>query len=389
MSPCLHDLSDLPLMSALPEAARAELVAGALSRISAGEYLFRQGEAGDRAWLILSGVLLLEHTHPLAAEPVILGLCSRGELLGEVGLLQGGARTASGRALTDLDVLELDEACFDRLLREHAAFGRAIAMGLAGRLASTNRRLPGGPARIVALVGTPPTVAEGLAATLARQTARLVAVTSWPDARGLPRRLGVEASGRSALLHPRGFHVLVHRSEPDAEGLDELLDSLRQRYAFALLCLDGWRAEVGDRLTDDEPIVVLDEPPPDCRQPTLRLGASADADLTVPLQSGTERFERAMSELARRVQRTLPLTLRWPSPPDEAERARAEALLAGALGGNSARWRDDGLALHAWISSGELPGALDALLVPLTTLCPDARLSALGQPLSYSVARRL
>ena len=42
------------------------------------------------------GELLLEHTHPLAAEPVVLGLSSRGELLGEVGLLQGGARTASG-----------------------------------------------------------------------------------------------------------------------------------------------------------------------------------------------------------------------------------------------------------------------------------------------------
>ena len=380
------DLSDLPLLAALPPEALAELLRGALAEIPVGDYLFCQGEPGDQAWIVLSGVLLVEHTHPLAAEPVVLGLCSRGELLGEVGLLQGGARTASGRALTDLQVITLDQARFDQLLRDHSGFGRALATVLASRLASTNKRLPGGPARIVALVGVPPSAAEGLAAALARQTDRLVAVTGWPDARGLPRRMGVEASGRSTLLHPRGFHVLVHRSPPEAAALDQLLDSLRQRYAYALVCLDGWEGGLDQRLTEDEPVLVYAGlPDPPCRQPILRLGQDPRADLPLPPVGRPEHFDRAMADLALRVQRNLTLTLRWPAAPDAGEQGVVNALLERALGPHCARWSADALELQAWLSNEELADALDALLVPIAERCPRATLRVQGQELRYTV----
>ncbi len=298
-----------PLLAALPAGVRSVLMS-ARERRERGEQLFAQGDPSDTCWILLRGVLLVERSHALSPEPQLLGVFSRGDLIGEVGLLRDTDRTAGARALTPLELVSLPRARFEELLRTCAPFAAELARCLAGRLLATNELLPGVPPRLVGLVGLPLGVAEGLAAALARQSARLVAVTAWPDARGLPRRLGLDAPGRSVVTHPRGFHVLVHRGALGPEEGVPLAETLRARYGYALICLERWTGEAAALFAEDEPILVSEgQDLPDRAVAPLVLGSGSEAGLRLPPESAQEGFERTMSELARRVQRSIPIVV--------------------------------------------------------------------------------
>lgn len=71
-----------------------------LRRVQAGEWIFREGDPGDCAFVIESGVVAITYEHDGVAETIAhLGA---GELLGEMALIDGRARSASARAATDL-----------------------------------------------------------------------------------------------------------------------------------------------------------------------------------------------------------------------------------------------------------------------------------------------
>ena len=71
-----------------------------LRRVEAGEWIFREGDPGDCAFVIESGVVAIIYEHDGVAETIAhLGA---GELFGEMALIDGRARSASARASTDL-----------------------------------------------------------------------------------------------------------------------------------------------------------------------------------------------------------------------------------------------------------------------------------------------
>jgi signal transduction histidine kinase len=78
-------------------AERAEIV-----RLAAGETLFHQGDPGDRAYVVLEGNLEVSAPGPL--EPLVLNILGPGDLVGEVSLLRGGARSATVTARTDVEL---------------------------------------------------------------------------------------------------------------------------------------------------------------------------------------------------------------------------------------------------------------------------------------------
>lgn len=347
-----------PLLRALPRAVREGL--GTPTHVPRGATLFTQGDPSDTAWILQRGVLLVERSHPLASEAQLLGVFSRGDMLGEVGLLHQTTRTATGRALTDLEVLRIPRERFEALLATQAAFGAELARLLAGRLLATNELLPGVPARLVALVGLEPALADGLASALARHATRLVAITAWPDARGLPRRLGVDAPGRSTVIHPRGFHVLVHRGAATPAETALLADVLRQRYGVVLVLMETWDERAEQMLLPDEPVLLADTHPPLPRRfPAILLGESERADLRVPPQGASERFERAMGELARRVQRTIPIRVITASSGSDPAVERLREALREGLGPCA---ESGALELRSWAAPGELSTRLEALL---------------------------
>jgi CRP-like cAMP-binding protein len=80
-----------------------------------GSFVVREGEPGERLYVVLSGRLEVRRDYaPGRSEPVAeMGV---GEVFGEIALLQGGPRTRSIRCLTASVLLALDKTDFERLV---------------------------------------------------------------------------------------------------------------------------------------------------------------------------------------------------------------------------------------------------------------------------------
>ena len=102
-------LDQVPWFSTLPEAARADLLAGCETlSLLGGSVLFHEGETSDSAYLVLSGCLGAYHRDGDNIE--LIGQIVMGETVGELGVLTQRPRTASVRALRDSEVLRLPAA---------------------------------------------------------------------------------------------------------------------------------------------------------------------------------------------------------------------------------------------------------------------------------------
>jgi ATP-binding cassette, subfamily B, bacterial len=109
----VHELTRVELLSGLPGEQLAQL-AGRLQReeVSPGSTVVRQGEPGDRFYVVLSGMLNV--TQDELGERRTL---RPGDSFGEVALVMGIPRTASVRAITPAVVASCDKETFDELLR--------------------------------------------------------------------------------------------------------------------------------------------------------------------------------------------------------------------------------------------------------------------------------
>ena len=109
----VHELTRVGLLSGLPGEQLLQL-ATRLEReeIAPGETVVREGEPGDRFYIVLSGILNVSQEG--LGERRIL---RPGDAFGEVALAMGIPRTASVRAVTPAVVASCDQAAFDELLR--------------------------------------------------------------------------------------------------------------------------------------------------------------------------------------------------------------------------------------------------------------------------------
>lgn len=80
-----------------------------------GSWVVREGEAGERLYVVLSGRLEVRRDFaPGKSEPV--AEMREGDVFGEIALLQGGVRTRSIRTLERSVLLALDKTDFERLV---------------------------------------------------------------------------------------------------------------------------------------------------------------------------------------------------------------------------------------------------------------------------------
>ena len=96
--------------------------------LNAGETLFRQGEHGDRFYLIEAGEL---EVSPDGSPPKVEG---PGEALGEIALLRDIPRTASVRACTDAELYALERDDFLGAVTGHAGSAEAAEAVIGARL---------------------------------------------------------------------------------------------------------------------------------------------------------------------------------------------------------------------------------------------------------------
>ncbi len=80
-----------------------------------GSFVVREGEPGDRLYIVLSGRIEVRRDYaPGRSEPV--AEMGEGDVFGEIALLHGGPRTRSIRCLTPGRLLALDKQDFERLV---------------------------------------------------------------------------------------------------------------------------------------------------------------------------------------------------------------------------------------------------------------------------------
>jgi CRP-like cAMP-binding protein len=123
------------------EVLRAVLAQGRIEAFGAGGIVFRQGDAGDRLYIVKSGVLEVLATRD-GAEPVPIAYLGEGEVLGELALLTGSPRTATARAPERAEVLTREKAVFLDLMGTLPRFAQDLCTVLARRLEATTLKVP-------------------------------------------------------------------------------------------------------------------------------------------------------------------------------------------------------------------------------------------------------
>ncbi|OFW72896.1 MAG: hypothetical protein A2Y55_12740 [Actinobacteria bacterium RBG_16_68_12] len=109
----MTELARVGLFASLPGETLAKL-ADRMQRdeVAAGTVLVREGEPGDRFFVILSGLATVSQSS-LGDRRVLRA----GEFFGEVALAMHVSRTATVTAMTPCVVASCDTATFDELLR--------------------------------------------------------------------------------------------------------------------------------------------------------------------------------------------------------------------------------------------------------------------------------
>lgn len=106
--------------------------------IAAGDFVFREGEAGSEMYIIESGMLdVLRH----ARGPKPLAELGPGDFFGEMAILEDQPRFASVRARTPCRLLRVDRAAFAAMLRDNFEIAVRIMRKLVARLRRTEEQL--------------------------------------------------------------------------------------------------------------------------------------------------------------------------------------------------------------------------------------------------------
>jgi CRP-like cAMP-binding protein/Fe-S-cluster-containing hydrogenase component 2/thioredoxin reductase len=101
--------------SGLTPADLTDVIADAkVETVRAGQAIIKEGETGDDIFIIRSGSMIVEKS--IGGKPVFLSYVPAGSYVGEMAVIDGGARTATVRAAVKSDVIRLSGASFRALL---------------------------------------------------------------------------------------------------------------------------------------------------------------------------------------------------------------------------------------------------------------------------------
>ena len=121
-------------------------MAGNLS-FTDGEYLFREGESGEYAYIVNSGKI--EITKISANGEDVLVTLEPPSLFGEMALIDGSPRSASARAKGDTIITEVTSAAFDQYIKKNPEAAVRIMKGISENLRTANQVIAqGGSAAI-------------------------------------------------------------------------------------------------------------------------------------------------------------------------------------------------------------------------------------------------
>lgn len=119
-------LAGYPVFQGVPGPGMVRFIRLALREsFPAGTVILRQGEAARRFYLVSQGEVAIVQADADGRERHIATM-SRGNHFGESGLLAGGTRNATVRAIADVELFSLDEAGFRQVLEELPELARNL-----------------------------------------------------------------------------------------------------------------------------------------------------------------------------------------------------------------------------------------------------------------------
>jgi CRP/FNR family cyclic AMP-dependent transcriptional regulator len=116
-------------------------------RLASGTTIIRQGESADTGYmvLVLDGEITVETLVASRSQPVTLNVLGPGSLIGEMALVDGGARSATCTASSEVLCAVLTRDALEALIKEQPATAAklmtAVAQRLAERLRESSQKL--------------------------------------------------------------------------------------------------------------------------------------------------------------------------------------------------------------------------------------------------------
>jgi CRP-like cAMP-binding protein len=101
----------------------------------AGEKIFEKGQPGDVMYVIKSG------TADVAIDGKAIETLEKGSIVGEMALVDHGARSADVVAKDDCEVVPVNEELFTRLVQKAPFFALKVMRSLVVRLRRTTQKL--------------------------------------------------------------------------------------------------------------------------------------------------------------------------------------------------------------------------------------------------------
>jgi predicted acylesterase/phospholipase RssA/CRP-like cAMP-binding protein len=227
-------------------------------RLEAGEVLFEEGDVSDAAYFIVAGRVRVSMDDDGTVST--LAELGRGEVVGELGLLDNAPRSATVRAVRDSTLAIFTTEVFEELVTRSPGLMLHLARGILTRLRRTPRRTVGRAASLTIAV-TAPVDSAPMVAGVVDAVARFGTVKHLSSSRvdQLLNRPGISQAARDNVGVPR-LAEFMH--EADVGNDHVVLETDRG--------LTGWTRRAvhqADRLV----IVCSPDPDPDERNHVIDL----------------------------------------------------------------------------------------------------------------------
>ena len=104
-----------------------------------GELLFQEGDLGGEMYVVQSGAVRLFRVRDGIRQE--LAVMEKGDFFGELAVLEGLPRTSGAEAIGDVELIEINSATFDRMIRANIEIAVRMLRKLSNRLQEANSRL--------------------------------------------------------------------------------------------------------------------------------------------------------------------------------------------------------------------------------------------------------
>jgi len=131
-------LRRIPLFHDFEEAELAQIATTVgIARFSKHQFIVRESETGETFFIIVSGSVSVCRIAPDGRE-TILSILKEGDFFGEMSMFDSSLRSASIKALTEVEVGTINRPEFLSLIDRNPKIGRLLVIELAERLRAAN-----------------------------------------------------------------------------------------------------------------------------------------------------------------------------------------------------------------------------------------------------------